>query len=76
MTLFASDKEVKRIDGQGPWALFRLMDQAAQENAGPTAFKRVFGDDLNYVTLKFNLPSVRNPFSRGGAWSFRCPNSL
>ena len=76
VTLFASDKEVKRIDGQGPWALFRLMDQAAQENAGPTAFKRVFGDDLNYVTLKFNLPSVRNPFSRGGAWSFRCPNSL
>lgn len=74
--LFANGKEVKRFEGQGPWGLFKLMDQAVKENAGPTAFKATFGEGATTATFKINLPSPHNPFSRGGAWSFRCPETM
>jgi type VI secretion system protein ImpL len=76
VTLFGGSKEVKTFSGHGPWALFRLMDQARQENAGPTAFKATFGEGASFATLKFTLESDRNPFRRGSLWSFRCPASL
>ena len=69
-------KAVQTISGQGPWAIFRLMDKAKQENAGPTAFKATFGEGATFATLKFNLNSDRNPFRRGSLWSFRCPAAL
>ena len=60
----------------GAWALFRLMDAAQKENAGPSAIKATFGQGAQYFTLKVNLPSDKNPFGRGGLWSFRCPAKL
>ena len=29
---------------QGPWALFRLMDKARRENAGPQTLLATFGE--------------------------------
>lgn len=76
VVLYAGAKELKRYEGQGPWALFKLMDQASRENAGPTALKATFGEGAASATFKINLPSPLNPFSHGGVWSFRCPDSL
>lgn len=76
VTLIAGDKEVRRFQAEGVWALFRLMDEARKENAGPTAFKATFGEGAASATLKITLRTARNPFSRGGAWSFRCPAAL
>jgi type VI secretion system protein ImpL len=73
----AADTELRRFDADGPWALFRLMDKAAtKENSGPQAFKATFGEGGKSVTFLIKLPSEKNPFSRGGVWSFRCPNTL
>ncbi|HZL00417.1 MAG TPA: type VI secretion system membrane subunit TssM [Caulobacteraceae bacterium] len=76
VTLFNGTKALTTIAAQGPWALFRLMDKARQENAGPTAFKATFGEGATFATLKIDLNSDRNPFRRGSLWSFRCPSSL
>jgi type VI secretion system protein ImpL len=76
VTLFAGTKAIKTFSATGPWALFRLMDKARQENAGPTAFKATFGEGAAFATLKIDLNSDKNPFRRGSLWSFRCPSSL
>ena len=76
VVLYAGPKEVARYEGEGVWALFRLMDAARKENAGPTAIKATFGEGAQFATFKVHLPSGANPFSRGGLWSFRCPGRL
>jgi len=76
VTLYSGAKALNTISAQGPWALFRLMDKARQENAGPTAFKATFGEGAAFATLKVDLNSDRNPFRRGSLWSFRCPAAL
>jgi type VI secretion system protein ImpL len=68
--------ELRRFDGEGPWALFRLLDQGRKQNAGPSSIRVAFGDGAEAVTLGIQLPSEDNPFSRGGLWSFRCPVTL
>ncbi|WP_315760679.1 type VI secretion system membrane subunit TssM [Sphingomonas sp. Y38-1Y] len=67
---------LRKIEAEGPWALFKLMDQAQKENAGERAIKATFGEGAASVTFLIGLPSDRNPFSRGGIWSFRCPVAL
>ena len=76
VTLYSGPLALKTITMRGPWAIFRLMDKARQENAGPTAFKATFGEGAAFATLKFDLNSDRNPFRRGSLWSFRCPAKL
>jgi len=68
--------ELERIETEGPWALFRLMDKAEKANAGEQAIRASFGDGVARTTLAVALPSKRNPFSRAGLWSFRCPGTL
>jgi type VI secretion system protein ImpL len=68
--------ELSRKTTEGIWALFRLMEQAQRENAGPTAFLATFGDTVQGATLRVVLPDERNPFSKGGMWTFRCPTAL
>jgi type VI secretion system protein ImpL len=65
-----------RFEQEGPWALFRLIDQADRENAGESAIRVTFGEGARSATLLVSLPSPKNPFSRGGLWSFRCPTAL
>ncbi len=74
--LFKGTAEVGRVESQGPWALFRLMDKARRENAGPQALLATFGQGDATVVFRISLPSERNPFGRGGLWSFRCPVTL
>jgi type VI secretion system protein ImpL len=76
VTLFNGQTVVKTYHQEGPWALFRLMDQANRSNAGPTAIKATFGEGAAFATLTVTLPTDSNPFGRGGVWSFRCPASL
>ena len=65
-----------RLATEGPWALFRLMDKAEVQNAGPQSIRATFRSGPHWATLLFQLPTPENPFSRGGLWSFRCPGSL
>ena len=76
VTLFAGTTKQREFAFEGPWALFRLMEAARKENSGPLAIKATFGDGAAFATLRFILPDTNNPFSRGGAWSFRCPPKL
>ena len=71
-----AETEVRRFTADGPWALFKLVDKSTKENAGAQAIKATFGDGARSVTFLVKLPSDRNPFSRGGVWSFRCPVAL
>lgn len=76
ITLFKDATQVSKVETQGPWALFRLFDTARRENAGPQQFIATFGQGDASIVFRISLPSERNPFSRGGLWSFRCPVSL
>jgi type VI secretion system protein ImpL len=71
-----ADAPVGKIHAQGPWALFRLMDKARKENAGPQTIIATFGEGDVSVVFRIALPSERNPFGRAGLWSFRCPTTL
>ena len=68
--------ELGRFAAEGPWALFRVMDMADKQNAGARAIRASFGQGAQRTTLAIELPGDRNPFSRAGLWSFRCPASL
>ncbi|WP_068079677.1 type VI secretion system membrane subunit TssM [Novosphingobium rosa] len=77
VVLYGADgKEARRFDADGPWALFRLMGNAAKENAGAQTIRARFGEGNDSATLTIELPSRHNPFSRGDLWSFRCPVKL
>jgi type VI secretion system protein ImpL len=76
VTLYHGTQELRALSEQGIWALFRLMDQARRENAGPTTILATFGDGTNGATLRIGLPDEHNPFGRGGLWTFRCPITL
>ncbi len=75
--LLAGTVDAGKIDTSGPWALFRLMDKADLENAGPRMILATFGSGTQTITFKVTLPGEQNPFIRGGGvWSFRCPATL
>ncbi len=71
-----ADAPPVRLEAEGPWALFRLFDKAEKQNAGERSIKATFRSGNQWATLRVILPNERNPFSRGGLWSFRCPLSL
>lgn len=74
--MMSAGAKVGGIETEGPWALFRLMDAARKENAGPLAVLATFGSGAQTAVFKISLPNDRNPFGRGGLWSFRCPTVL
>ena len=76
VTLFTGTTKVGEVRKSGPWALFRLMDDARKENAGEQAMLATFGSGAQTAVFKVTLPGDSNPFSRGGVWSFRCPVAL
>lgn len=76
VALMAGGQKVGGIETEGPWALFRLLDAARKENAGPLALLATFGSGAQTAVFKISLPNDRNPFGRGGLWSFRCPTAL
>jgi type VI secretion system protein ImpL len=72
----APGPDIARIETEGPWALFRLIDKARVQNAGARAIKASFGTGTATTVLSITLPGDTNPFSRGGPWSFHCPERL
>ncbi|MET1110097.1 MAG: ImcF-related family protein, partial [Allosphingosinicella sp.] len=64
----------RRVDADGQWALFKLIEKAAREKKGETGMKATFRDGEQWVTFVISWPD-RNPFSRD-LWSFRCPLAL
>ena len=76
VALMADGAKVGGVETEGPWALFRLFDAARKENAGPLAVLATFGSGAQTAVFKISLPNDRNPFGRGGIWSFRCPTAL
>ena len=76
VVLYSGGEKVKEVKKEGAWALFRLMDEAQKQNAGPQVVLASFGAGAQTVVFKLSLPNDRNPFGRGGLWSFRCPVSL
>ncbi len=72
----APGPELARVETEGPWALFRLMDKAKLQNAGPTTLKAAFGTGPTGAVLGVALPSDKNPFGHAGPWSFKCPATL
>lgn len=76
VVLLSGEKELFRLDAEGAWALFRLMDAAQKENAGETAIRATFGQGKAFATFRVQLPGRTNPFGRGGLWSLRCPVRL
>ncbi len=77
VTLSKGGQQVSSVAGTGPWALFRVMDGAAnKQNAGTSAFLATFGAGTKSAVIRVTLPSSVNPFSRGGLWTFRCPVTL
>ncbi|WP_240529978.1 type VI secretion IcmF C-terminal domain-containing protein [Novosphingobium sp. PC22D] len=69
-------EEVGRIETEGPWALFRLMDAGEMANTGETSITVTFTRAGQSAKFAVGLPGSSNPFSRGGLWSFRCPTAL
>ena len=69
-------EEMARIETEGPWALFRLIDMGEMTNSGANAITEVFASKGETAKFAITLPGSNNPFSRGGLWSFRCPIAL
>jgi type VI secretion system protein ImpL len=76
VVLFAGQREVKRIETLGPWALFRLLDAGRVRNVGASRLRVTFGDGAPTASLDIDLPSPKDPFGRGGPFAFRCPARL
>jgi type VI secretion system protein ImpL len=76
VTFFKGPQKLDEVQEEGPWAVFRLMDKARRQNAGPSSFLASFGDGDVTGTLRITLATEQNPFSRGGVWTFRCPVTL
>ncbi len=57
---------------QGPWALFRLLDQATVQPQSPTHFLVIVHVSGKQARLLLEAASIRNPFARPELTSFRC----
>jgi len=67
----------RSFTGKGPWALFRLMDQAETGNRGVQGTLATFGQGAQAVTFLIERPSDSNPLEQKKKfWKFRCPMTL
>ncbi|MHB8813472.1 MAG: type VI secretion system membrane subunit TssM [Steroidobacteraceae bacterium] len=57
---------------QGPWALFRLLDQARVESLSGSRYRLTFSAGGKSMSAILDAASIRNPFARNVAAGFRC----
>ena len=57
---------------QGPWAWFRLLDQARIEHDSETRFRITFSAAGKSMRVALEAASIRNPFGRNEVRGFRC----
>ncbi|WP_310534155.1 type VI secretion system membrane subunit TssM [Novosphingobium sp.] len=77
IAFFTAGQEVDRLEQEGPWAIFRLVDSAPQTKSSDMQFVAKFTTRKGMsAALRFTISGTSNPFNRGGIWSFRCPATL
>lgn len=57
---------------QGPWAWFRLLDQAQVAHDSDTRFRITFTAGGKSMRVALDAASIRNPFGRNDVRGFRC----
>jgi len=57
---------------QGPWAWFRLLDQAQVVHESDTRLHVTFGAGGKSMRVALDAASIRNPFARNEVRGFRC----
>ncbi len=57
---------------QGPWAWFRLLDQAHIERSTDSRYRVTFSAGGKSMRVILESASIRNPFARNEAAGFRC----
>ncbi|NTV96047.1 MAG: type VI secretion system membrane subunit TssM [Thiobacillus sp.] len=62
------------LSADGPWALFRLLDQAKIEGGSSDRYHLTFSLDGRRATFELRATSVRNPFRLRELSQFSCPN--
>lgn len=70
------DEVIWRHRKDGPWALFRVLDQASIRNDGEGRVEAVFNRGSGRAVFSVSFPPDANPFGGGGLWSVRCPASI
>jgi type VI secretion system protein ImpL len=61
---------------EGPWALFRLLDDSTVQATSETQFTVVMGAGGRSVELLVQASSVRNPLARRDLHDFSCSSGL
>ena len=62
---------------QGPWALFRFLDEASLKSTGdPVRFNVTFQVGDHRAIYELRADSVQNPFNLGALRAFQCPAGL
>jgi type VI secretion system protein ImpL len=60
----------------GPWAWFKLLDQAQIQPIGASQFRMTFQLGGQQAIYELRLPSDYNPFRLRELEGFRCPDTL
>jgi type VI secretion system protein ImpL len=64
--------EHPQLESQGPWALFRLLDQATVQPQSDTRFVVILRVGGKQSRMIIDAASTRNPFARREVTRFRC----
>ncbi len=57
---------------QGPWALFRALDQAQVQRSSDTRLAVTFAAGSHSMRVMLDAASIRNPFVQNELAGFRC----
>lgn len=77
VVIYGEDDEVIwRHRKDGPWALFRVLDQGTIRNDGEGKVQVVFNRGAGRAVFSVSFAPETNPFGGGGLWSVRCPASI
>jgi type VI secretion system protein ImpL len=72
----ATDNTEAVISREGPWAWFRMLDQAQKRVISPDRFVATFQTDGRRADYEIRASSVVNPFIMRDLKRFRCPREF
>lgn len=70
------EEVIWRHSKEGPWSLFRVLDRADKRNRGEGEVEATFNPGPAKAVFRISFPPSQNPFSGGGLWSIKCPQTL
>lgn len=71
-----AEEVIWRNSKDGPWSLFRVLDRGEKRNKGEGTIEATFNPGPAKAVFRISFPPSQNPFSGGGLWSIKCPQSL